>query len=188
MIFHLFSIILMDMKKIDLEHERIREALNESSLGTHLQADEIDSILDFASTYEFSPGESVIEEHEIDQNLYLVIDGNVSVEVGSGEKHVYITTLGPGEIFGEAGLFSNTERTASIIAQDRVRLVQITRQGFLKSINKKPKAAVKFMFMIIFGMLSKLRGVNEELAYERKDDVNQEDIDSILSEITPDNT
>ncbi|WP_169730448.1 cyclic nucleotide-binding domain-containing protein [Salinispira pacifica] len=174
------------MKKIDLSHESIREALHESPLGAHLQADEIDSILDFASTYEFSTGESVIEEHEIDQNLYLVVDGNVSVEVGSGEKHVYITTLGQGEIFGEAGLFSNTERTASIIAQDRVTLVQITRQGFLKSINKKPKAAVKFMFMIIFGMLSKLRGVNEELAYERKDDVNQEDIDSILSEITPD--
>jgi CRP/FNR family cyclic AMP-dependent transcriptional regulator len=67
-----------------------------------------------------------------------------------------------------------------------VKVIQINRHGFLKSINKRPKAAVKFMFMIIFGLLGKLRGVNEELAYERKDDSSQDDIDAILAGITPD--
>jgi CRP/FNR family cyclic AMP-dependent transcriptional regulator len=174
------------MKKIELELTVIHEALSKSPLGTHLLDEELDAILEFASVYEFQPGESIIEQREIGQNMYLLVSGTVSVEVDNSGKPVYIASLGPGEIFGEAGLFSNTERTASIIAQDNVQLIQINRQGFLKSINKRPKAAVKFMFMIIFGLLGKLKGVNEELAYERKDDASQDDIDAILAGITPD--
>jgi CRP/FNR family cyclic AMP-dependent transcriptional regulator len=174
------------MKKTDLPLSTIHEALNASPLGTHLLEEELDAIVEFASVYEFNPGESIIEEHEIDQNMYLLVQGTVSVELDNDGKSVYVASLGPGEIFGEAGLFSNTERTASIIAQDPVKVIQINRHGFLKSINKRPKAAVKFMFMIIFGLLGKLRGVNEELAYERKDDSSQDDIDAILAGITPD--
>lgn len=174
------------MKKITLDLNVIHDALKRSPLGTHLLEEELDAILQHASVYEFQPGESIIEEHEIDQNMYLILKGTVSVEVDNDGRAVYIASLGIGEIFGEAGLFSNTERTASISAQDTVHLIQLNRQGFLKSINLKPKAAVKFMFMVIFGLLSKLRGVNEELAYERKDDANQNEIDALLSEITPD--
>ncbi len=174
------------MKKIELPLETIHKAIAESPLGTHLVEEELDAIVEFASVYEFSPTESIIAEGEIDQNMYLLVGGTVSVEVENDGRSVYIASLGPGEIFGEAGLFSNTERTASIVAQDEVKLIQITRSGFLKSINKRPKAAVKFMFMIIFGLLSKLRGVNAELAYERKDDARQDDIDALLAEITPD--
>jgi hypothetical protein len=37
--------------------------------------------------------------------------------------------------------------------------------------------------MIIFSLLRKLKGSNQELAYERKDDAQQDDIDALVQDL-----
>ena len=52
----------------------------------------------------------------------------------------------------------------------------------LKFINKHQGAGNKILMLIIYSLLRKLRDANQEIAFERKSDVTQEDIDSIIED------
>jgi len=39
--------------------------------------------------------------------------------------------------------------------------------------------------MIIYGLLTRLRSANEELAYERRGDASQDEIDAMIAELIP---
>jgi len=49
-----------------------------------------------------------------------------------------------------------------------------------KFIKDYPRSGNKILMLIIYSLLKKLKEVNQELAYERKSDADQDDIDSII--------
>ncbi|MCH9670007.1 MAG: protein kinase [Gammaproteobacteria bacterium] len=67
-------------------------------------------------------GESVVKEGDIDNALYIIATGSVSVT----KDHVRLTRLAPGECFGEMGYLINTHRTASVVANQDVSLIKIS--------------------------------------------------------------
>ncbi len=122
----------------------------------------------------------VIQEGEVVPEFYLVARGSVDVTVSEGDREVFISTIGEGEFFGEAGLFARVRRTANVVASDGTVLVAVNRAFFLSFLQKRPKAGIQFLMLIIYSLLKKLRTVNQELAFERKFDIDQEDIDDII--------
>jgi CRP/FNR family cyclic AMP-dependent transcriptional regulator len=41
---------------------------------------------------------------------------------------------------------------------------------------------MKMLMLIIYSLIKKLRDANQEIAFERKSDISQEDIDTIISD------
>lgn len=70
---------------------------------------------------DFEPGARIITEGEVDDSFFIIVSGVVEVRKG---EHV-VGLLGPGDCFGEMGYLSKIERTASIVAQEAVRLMKI---------------------------------------------------------------
>ena len=70
---------------------------------------------------QFEPGAEIITEGDIDDSFFILVEGGV--EVRKGDQ--VIGTLNAGDCFGEMGYLSKTERSASIIAKDRVQLMKI---------------------------------------------------------------
>ena len=106
----------------------------------------------------------------------------VAVSENNG-KDVYISTLGAGEIFGEAGMFLKTARTANVVSLGESKVLRRHREKLIDFIRSHPSTGVKILMIIIHGLLKKLRESNQELAYERKSDIVQDDVDDLVESI-----
>lgn len=116
-----------------------------------------------------------------------MIEGPLAVSVqDTTGKQIYVSALGPGDVFGEAGIFIKVKRTARVSAQSEAIIVRFHRQDIINFIRKYPEAGNKIMFVIVFGLLRKLRTMNQELAYERKSEMGQDDIDDIMEKFFAD--
>lgn len=142
---------------------------------------EIENLLKSAAILKYKEGEIIIEEGEISPFFFGVIDGPLSVSVkDTTGKQIYVSALGPGDVFGEAGIFIKVKRTARVSVQGDATVVRFHRQDIINFIRQYPEAGNKIMFVIVFGLLRKLRTMNQELAYERKSEMDQDDIDDIM--------
>jgi CRP-like cAMP-binding protein len=162
------------------EAREITRHLKTTPLFSYFEEDPLIDLLKDARVLHFERAGEVIREGEFGPEFYLVVRGNVDVTVSEGEREVFISTIGEGQFFGEAGLFARVRRTANVTASDGSVLVAIGRNVFLSFLQKRPKTGIQFLMLIIYSLLKKLRGANQELAFERKFDIDQDDIDSII--------
>ena len=76
-------------------------------------------------------GDTVIQEGDEGDALYLIKDGEFSVSTtGMGEQPVVLATLKSGDFFGEVALISDQPRTATVTALSRGRLMRLSREDF----------------------------------------------------------
>jgi uncharacterized membrane protein len=96
-------------------------------------------------------------------DFYLVQIGRVAVCYPDDMGHeVTIAVLGPGDFFGEISLLDGGPRTATIRAEDDVRLLSLSRHDFLEFLTRNPSAGIHIL--TILGqrqreMLQKMRGL-----------------------------
>ena len=137
-------------------------------------------LLEAGEVVRFNNQETIIREGETQPELFIIISGCVNVTVSETDKEAYICTIGEGEIFGEAGIFSKVRRTANVISVDETVILRLPRNNLLGFIKKNPAGGIKILMIIIYSLLKKLREINQELAFERKFDVEQDDIDAMI--------
>ena len=170
------------MKEIEAQHK----AQYTSKAGTilmfrYLSSEALDEILAISSLFIYDEEERIITEGETSPFFYAVLEGCVNVMVQEAEdKEVYISTIGEGECFGEAGIFLTVKRTAAVVSAQESVILRIHREDLLAFIKAQPASGIKMLMVIVYGLLKKLRSANQELAFERKSDVEQDDIDSIV--------
>ena len=82
---------------------------------------ELREVLDAASWEQFPSGDHVIIEGGLDQSLYVLVTGEVTISVGDRA----VGTLGEGDCVGELSYLSNSKRSASIVAVDDVTALRI---------------------------------------------------------------
>jgi CRP/FNR family cyclic AMP-dependent transcriptional regulator len=83
--------------------------------------DKLQKIAPFADTAEFAEGQVVVKEGAYSNHFYAIEEGTAKVE-RDGE---HLADLGPGDIFGEQGLLEKQERSATVIATSRLRVIKI---------------------------------------------------------------
>jgi CRP/FNR family transcriptional regulator, cyclic AMP receptor protein len=78
-------------------------------------------IAPFATTDEFADGQVVIKEGGYSNHFFAIEDGTASVE----RDGQHLADLGPGDVFGEQGLLAKQERSATVTATSRLRVIKI---------------------------------------------------------------
>jgi CRP-like cAMP-binding protein len=90
----------------------------------------------------FRPGTSVVRQGEMSGvGFFIVTAGEARVSVGDEE----IATLGPGDHFGELGLVSERERTATVTAGDGLACMEIPVWHFRRFVKDNPDVAWKLL-------------------------------------------
>lgn len=159
-----------------------REAVKKIITFRYFDDSELDRLLNVGMILEYDSEEPIIVEGDVDQHFYGILEGTVSVTVHEKDgKDVFICVLGTGEVFGEAGFFLNIKRTASVTAKDKTVVFRLNRKEMTALIRDFPAAGNKILLITIYGLLHKLRQANQELAYERKGDMDQLDIDDLVN-------
>ncbi|HEX2358738.1 MAG TPA: cyclic nucleotide-binding domain-containing protein [Solirubrobacterales bacterium] len=83
--------------------------------------DELRKVAFFAQSTEVSEGTEVISEGGFSRELLAIEEG--SAEVTRDGEHV--ADLGPGDVFGEAGMLDDTMRSATVTASSRLKLISM---------------------------------------------------------------
>jgi cAMP-dependent protein kinase regulator len=83
--------------------------------------EELKKVAAFAETKEVGEGTEVIGEGEFSRALLAIEDGTAQV-TKDGER---VADLGPGDIFGEAGMLDDDVRSASVTATSPLKLISM---------------------------------------------------------------
>lgn len=83
--------------------------------------DELKKVAVFAESKEVPEGTVVVEEGGYSHEL-LAIEGGTAEVTREGE---HVADLGPGDIFGEAGMLDDSMRSATVTASSRLRLISM---------------------------------------------------------------
>jgi CRP-like cAMP-binding protein len=95
--------------------------LKKIPLFAEVPDEDLRKVATFATTEEFTEGETVVKEGGFSNHFYAIQEGTVKVEKG-GEP---LAELGPGDVFGEQGLLEGQERSASVVATSPLRVIKI---------------------------------------------------------------
>ncbi len=82
-----------------------------------------------------SSGKTIIKEGDASDAMYIIKSGNVKV-VKDGKE---LAQLGPSDFFGEIGLITGQKRTADIIAETDVELMELKKEDVDTIVTKYPE-------------------------------------------------
>ena len=91
------------------------------------------------------PGETVFEEGESGDQMFIIQNGKVRVSKKIGGREHILAVLGKGDFFGEMAIVTNATRAATVKAVSQVELLCFNRDGFVSMINKNPKIALNII-------------------------------------------
>jgi CRP/FNR family cyclic AMP-dependent transcriptional regulator len=83
--------------------------------------EELKQVAAFAQSKDVPEGEVVVSEGGFSRELLAIEDG--TAEVTRDGNH--IADLGPGDVFGEAGMLDDSMRSATVTATSRMRLISL---------------------------------------------------------------
>ena len=112
---------------------------------------EIRELMRASEWREYSPGDDIVREGEIDDRFYVIVDGRVAVET-DGQV---VGTLEAGDCFGETSYVDEVRRTATILADSEVKLLSVSA-----TLLEQVSAACQLRFTRVFlrALIRRLQG------------------------------
>ena len=173
------------MQNAPLTLEQIQNRLRSVQLFRNLGEDLLKSLAEMAEYVVFPNGTKIVKEGDPSNEFYCILGGFVNITKNSPDtgKEVFITTIGEGDCFGEAGAFIPLPRTANVIANSSVETVKFTRNNFLTFLKRNPQAGLLVCIDVIQQLFIRLRDTSKELEFERRGSASQEDIDELFKNL-----
>lgn len=106
----------------------------------------------------FRKGESLMQEGEMGDALYLIVDGEVEILLKKNNK--VLARLGKGEPIGEMGILDSAPRSASVIALTDVETLKIEQEAFDELMTDRLEIAQG----VIRVLIKRLRSLSDALA------------------------
>ena len=93
----------------------------------------------------YAQGTVISREGEVSDHLYLIRSGTVHISKTAGGQPRVLATIGPGETYGEIGLFSQAQRSASAVAAGECQLYEVQRSLLKRLLMSTPELAFNFL-------------------------------------------
>jgi len=129
--------------KIQAEQQKpeVRAAVPEKA-GIAMEMD-TESLARFIRT--FRPGEIIFSEFEPGETFYLIQSGRVHLLKNAGQYECTLGILEPPDMFGEMAILEKLPRTATVIAIDEVKAIELNAQNFEILMLGNPAMAFKLL-------------------------------------------
>lgn len=93
----------------------------------------------------FSDGETVFEEGDEGDRMFVVLKGCVRIKKRGTHVETVVAEMGPGEMFGESAVLEERPRAATAVAVGDTELASYDREEFLDALRSDPELALSAM-------------------------------------------
>jgi CRP-like cAMP-binding protein len=124
----------------------------------------------------FARGEAVTREGDVDDGLYMLVEGEASVRIGAGRDEREVARLVPGQFFGEMSLMTGEARTATVIAGTDMVCYRIDKPAFQDVLREMPGIADQIAEILVMRRtaLTAARDEREEVKRSRVETAKQD--------------
>ena len=154
------------------------EALAAFPIFSGLSEEELQHMMQILRPLRIEPGEAVIREGEVGNQLYLLMEGQVAVSIRIAlpaqlggkttpeEKGLIKYSGADHAIFGEHGLLGEepANRTATIAALTPCRLLEFNHDDLQRIVQENPHLAFKLIQNLCRVLAERLRQANQDIA------------------------
>lgn len=110
-------------------------------------------------TQTFAEGEVIVQEGETALTAYILVEGLVEAYKTIDGRHVPLRLMGPGEVFGEAAVFTAQPRTASIVAKSAVTVKVVTAESLERELSRNT-----WLTALVRALAERFRDIDTQLA------------------------
>jgi|YNPNPStandDraft_1061719.scaffolds.fasta_scaffold00897_16 CRP/FNR family cyclic AMP-dependent transcriptional regulator len=143
----------------------IEKTLQESFLFGEFPHEEIRRVAQICTTLKIPKGQTIFEEGEHGDALFLVQRGSIRIfRVLSETYRETLAMLGPGAVFGEMSFIDRVPRSSSAVAEEGSVLIQVSRSDFDVILSKQPSLASKVIKKIASVMATRIRATNDKIS------------------------
>jgi CRP-like cAMP-binding protein len=108
-------------------------------------SDSLQRLSEYGFTVKRAPGTILLTEGDKGKEMYLILDGEVSVTIAGFE----VAKIGAGQFFGEMSMIDGLPRSATITAITECTLLVIDPKNFETIIQAEPKVAIVLLETVI---------------------------------------
>ena len=135
--------------------------LQNISIFNSMSADEVSKIIGSSRILHFEAGESVIQAGQIQDEMFVILEGEVEATLET--PNTPVLRFGPGHVFGEIALLTRAKRVADYKTTVVSRLAFLTRQGLAKLMKVEPELAARLLYNISQSLSLKMLQTVSEL-------------------------
>lgn len=121
--------------------------------------EEIMEIVNKCHVLSLEEGEFIFKEGDIGNEIYIILNGQASVE----KKGVKLAQLRKGELFGELVILNENNRTADIIAKSYIDLLIINYNDIFGLYKEKPKIFGLIMLNFSRLLTTRLKNAGQDI-------------------------
>jgi CRP/FNR family cyclic AMP-dependent transcriptional regulator len=141
---------------------------------SELADSDLDWLVENGIRQTFPGGAVLIQEGEPIDVLFVLLDGHLSVRLAALDGKE-VATLRSGEVLGELSFLDSRPPSASVVAQDEVTVLTISRSLLSSQLEQDSAFAARFYRALGIFLSSRLRKTQQRLGYGG-DDVLNEDV------------
>lgn len=137
-----------------------RALLSRCVLFGSMEPDELDQLLQFARFETIEAKQVAFHKGSHGNEMFAIASGRVKISAFSLDgKEILFDILESGDVFGELSLLDGKERSASVTAIERCRLLVLEQRYFLPFLENNPRIGIK----MLTALCERLRATNETL-------------------------
>jgi predicted RND superfamily exporter protein len=116
---------------------------------------------------QFEPSEHIVRRGEQGDSMFVIIEGTAEVWAGGGDDRQRIVAHRRGDVFGEMGLIRHAERSADVVALDRVEVLAVDDRFLQRIQSRYPRIAAKVFLNLSRILSDRLQRMTDQYVAER---------------------
>jgi signal transduction histidine kinase len=142
----------------------IADRLRDTPLFGGLDDEQLDRLVATGEILDLEPGDTLIQEGDLADSLYVVLDGEFDVTKRSGTSDFPLARVGPGSLQGEIAALEGGRRLATVRAVGESEVLRIPVEAIRELLDAGPDVALA----VIRTAVSRLRGIEAALREREK--------------------
>lgn len=156
-----------EARKADRDLDQKLRAIAKVDLFSGLSPQLQRALADQLELAPFAAGEAVTREGETDDGLYILVEGDAVVRIGSGMSEREVARLATGQFFGEMSLMTGEARTANVVAATDLLTYRMNKAAFESVLRETPSIADQIA-EVLAARRSALSAVRDERESDRR--------------------
>jgi CRP/FNR family cyclic AMP-dependent transcriptional regulator len=146
-----------------MEKPTVADLVREHPFAARFWPEHIDRLAAMASEARFAPGELLFQEGDHSSLIYLLISGNVALEVAAPGRPLRVSTLYPGEVAGWSSITSDNGKQFQARALEEVRALAFDGTRLRHACEQDYAFGFAFMRAILTVMSGRLHAIRAQL-------------------------